>query len=226
VHIWRVSLEHAWGSRDRSWAATVGAGELRHAARLRHPIDRQRFLAAHIALRAVLGSYLRRPPQDVEFVRLPCHSCGLDHGKPALGAQSGGLTFNLSHSSAMALVAVGQDREVGVDVEVLTRSVAYELLAARVLPAEDSAMVRATGSGDRSRAFLAMWTRTEACLKATGEGLSGLLPSREPTDGVSKRRRAEDAPGWTVTNLNVGAGYLAAASWAGEGARLRCWDWS
>ena len=61
------------------------------------------------ALREILGRYLGRPANELQFERN-------EHGKPRLARAGDGLEFNLSHSGSLALVAVAR-REVGVDVE-------------------------------------------------------------------------------------------------------------
>lgn len=107
------------------------------------PEARRRWVAARWALRTVLGRYLEQAPGKVElrFAK---------RGKLVLGATGESLRFNLSHSGGLALIAVCDGREVGVDVERIRSR----------RPAE----------------FYAAWTRREALAKCDGGGLLAPLP--------------------------------------------------
>jgi phosphopantetheinyl transferase len=143
--------------------------------------------AARRALRAILGAYLGEDPDAVAL------TVG-ERGKPAL-ASGGPLSFNLSHSGGLALVAVGAGGvEIGVDVERLRPRRDLVRLAARWLPEDDATAVAAASEADRERVFYAAWTRHEARTKCTGSGLSGPPPGPEVV----------------ATELSIDEGYAAA----------------
>ena len=126
--------------------------------------DRRRFLAAHVALRQVLELRLGRAAHTYRFVAGP-------FGKPGL-AGSSGCAFNLSHSDDVALIAMAQDGEIGVDVE--SPRVVDDLadLAERNFARSECEHLSTLLPAERGVAFLHCWTRKEACLKAIGSGLS------------------------------------------------------
>lgn len=129
--------------------------------------------AARQALREILGAYLGVGPAAVEL------TVG-ENGKPGLAAATPPLSFNLSHSGGVALVAVAAGGvEIGVDVERLRPRRDLVRLAARWLPEGDAAAVASASDGDRERVFYAAWTRHEARAKCTGAGLSGPPPGPE-----------------------------------------------
>lgn len=76
-----------------------------------------------------------------------------------------GPAFNLSHAGPQALIAVGGQQAIGVDIELLERKMSREVYDA-VISAEEH-QDRAD-AGDRLR----LWVRKEAVLKALGLGLS------------------------------------------------------
>jgi 4'-phosphopantetheinyl transferase len=124
-----------------------------------------------------------------------------EHGKPCLARDPGRLSFNLSHSGALALVAIAPGgTAVGVDVERLRPRRDLPRLAERWLPPADAGAVAAAPDGEREAVFYAAWTRHEARVKCTGTGLAGPAPGPE----VIARQ------------LSVGEGYAAAV--AAEGA--------
>lgn len=128
--------------------------------------------AARRALGEVLAAYLGGPAEAERSV-----DAG---GKPRLAAAPGRLSFNLSHSGGLALVAIAAGGiAVGVDVERLRPRRDLVRLAERWLPAADAAAVAAAGEAEREATFYAAWTRHEARVKCTGGGLAGPPPGPE-----------------------------------------------
>src|SRR6202012_929405 len=109
------------------------------------------------ALRALLGERLGVPPAAVAL------GTGA-HGKTEVpGAR---LRFNLSHSGELAVIALAEGFEVGVDVERLDRrSRAVE----RTLTAGEREAL--AGGADPHAALLRGGGRKEALAKAIGGGL-------------------------------------------------------
>jgi len=141
------------------------------AAQRATPLLRARYVAAHAALRRHLAAALGIAPQEVVIDRLPCHRCGAPHGKPAMRARPH-LSFNLSRSHNLALIAIGHTVRVGVDLEVLATAPRVEGIGRRFLAdAERSALSRLPQPVRRATC-LAQWTRKEAWLKCTGDGLT------------------------------------------------------
>lgn len=92
-------------------------------------------------------------------------------GKPVL-ADYPHIHFNLSHCKEAVACVIG-DEPVGVDVERVGRY--SESLAHYVLSSEEVSKVEATDSPDRE--FIRLWTKKEALLKLTGEGIRDNLKS-------------------------------------------------
>src|SRR5207253_10188751 len=114
-------------------------------------------------------------------------------GKPAL-ADGDGLRFNVAHSHGLALVAVARGRELGVDLERVRPLPAAEAIARRFFSARERAVLDALPLRRRLDAFLSLWTRKEAFLKATGGGLGwGRALAAVDVDG--------DLDGWPIREL-------------------------
>lgn len=198
VHVWRFSLDAAPAALP-DFVAVLSAEERARAARFRFSVDRERYIVAHAKLRAILGGYLGL---DAAAVRLRSGR----HGKPELDSEERSrLRFNLAHSGNIGLCAVAWDREVGVDVEREDAGRDYPRVAERCFSPEEVERLRRL-DGDQARAaFLRLWTRQEALLKAQGLGLPGLRAVHQ-----------EVASDWTVRDLAVDAGYVAALAVAGD----------
>jgi 4'-phosphopantetheinyl transferase len=138
LHVWRIELD----AEGRGDAAELPAAERERAEAMTRPQARRRWVAARWALREVLGGYLEEEPAKVAL------RFG-ERGKPMLAGPGESLRFNLSHSGELALIALCEGREVGVDVQRL---------------------------GSRSPDYYAAWTRHEAIAKCHGTGLWAPLP--------------------------------------------------
>jgi 4'-phosphopantetheinyl transferase len=148
--------------------ALLDATELDRRTRLRRPIDRARFTVAAALLRLVVSRHTGIDPASVTIDRT-CHSCGRMHGKPNVPGT--GLGVSISHSGSRVAVACAPGAQVGVDVEEVSGQPDPEALVHDVLTDAEAAHLDAQGRRDRVHALLTYWTRKEAVLKATGDGL-------------------------------------------------------
>jgi len=158
--LWRVSLATAV---DDTGLVLLDANERARAGRFHFERDRGRYVAAHVALRLLLA---RRTGRDAASLVIEAGP----HGKPTL-AGAPGCAFSLSHSDELALVAFADDGEIGVDLERVRLLPDLEGLERQCLTLAERQLLDGLAPADRSRAFLRLWTRKEACLKALGTGL-------------------------------------------------------
>ena len=173
-------------------------------------------------LRAILGRYTGVDPAALVFSYSST-------GKPGIEAPAEArlLSFNVSHSADVALIAVGRERSIGVDVEHLREIDALEISRRFFSRAEIDVLHRVSGT-ERERAFFSYWTRRESVLKACGEGLGALdRVQQRVVDGhrcavVDGHAGPNDE--WAVIDLDPGAGYLGALAAGGRDWTLTCWD--
>jgi 4'-phosphopantetheinyl transferase len=129
--------------------------------------DRDRFTLGVVLSRVALGAALGLPPQRVPLDRT-CPKCGRPHGAPRV---EGGPYLSVSHSGDRVAVAMSHGGPVGVDVEASGREPGENLAAHVLSPAEAARHGTLDAAG-----FLTYWTRKEAVLKATGDGLAVPMP--------------------------------------------------
>lgn len=193
-------------------AALLDDEERARSARFVRARDRHRFVLAHAALRVFLARCLDIDPETV------CYTAGV-HGKPLLAPDLPALQFNLSHSGGLAVLAAARDRAVGVDVEHV-RDVpdALSIAETHFSLAEREAL-RSLAPAQRRDAFLRCWTRKEAVIKCSGEGLGRALDSFDvdlapgATSALTRfEGRSGDAAGWSLRDLAAPAGYVAAGA--------------
>jgi 4'-phosphopantetheinyl transferase len=167
--------------------ALLDAHERDRLARFRRADDRARYLAAHALVRLVLGDGNGATAAGLVFDRT-CR-CGAAHGKPVL---PGGPGFSLTHAGELVGVAVRPDGAVGLDVEQVRDVGDLAALAEHVhSPAERAR----TTSPDRY-GFFRSWTRKEALLKATGDGLATPMAAITLADDGTVARWDGSPPMW------------------------------
>ena len=224
VHVWCASLDLP-SSDVSSLGEFLDSGELERAAFFHFKADRDRYIARHGLLRAILGRYLDLVPERLRFV---CNA----FGKPTLapGFAQDEMRFNLSCSNGLALFAFARGREIGVDVERVRADVEIDEIARRFFSSAEYIALNVLPPKKAIRAFYNCWTRKEAYIKARGEGL--LMPLDQFTVSMmpDEPPRLLDAPNdskeverWALCHLEPAPGYIAALAVEGQGWQLRCW---
>ncbi|HLO30242.1 MAG TPA: 4'-phosphopantetheinyl transferase superfamily protein [Anaerolineales bacterium] len=221
VDIWRARLDLPVDRLDQL-AATLSKDEAQRAARFHFPADRDRFIAAHGCLRAVLARYLLCEPDQLIFLTN-------SYGKPELDDHK--LEFNLSHSGDLALVAITQDRKVGIDLERIRGGISSQVIARQYFSKSEFAELQALPLEQREAAFFCCWTRKEAYIKAQGLGLSLPLESfdvslapKEPAILRATRPDPEEAARWMLFSPEIDPSYQAAVAVEGRDLEFRLWD--
>jgi 4'-phosphopantetheinyl transferase len=155
-------------------------------------------------------------------------------GKPALVnvPRDRCPSFNLSHSGDLALLAVASGRDVGVDVEQVQPIADADAIAEHYFCARERDTLRQIDGEARMALFYTYWTRKEAILKATGDGLS--LPLDQVDVSTVSGERAEvvsvlDGSGairdLAIVDLDPAIGYASAVAVEGVNWRYACWCW-
>ncbi|BBL72366.1 4'-phosphopantetheinyl transferase family protein [Methylogaea oryzae] len=218
--VWRLPLLDA--PDDGYLLAQLEPAERRRATQYRNDSARRRFLVCRAALRRLLAERLGT---DAAVLRLIAD----DHGKPHLADSPAGLSFNVSHTDGLALIALGDGRPLGVDVEVFRPARALDGIARRCFSAQEFAHWQALPPERRTAAFYTLWTRKEAFAKAVGKGIAiGLERIVFDADGALSAVPAEcgRTADWRVLDLAAGAGYSAALAMGGPPGAVEMRDWA
>lgn len=210
VDVWKVCLdEPAKPGSDAS--VVLSADEIARASRFLFEKDRTHFTRCRSALRRLLAAYLATSANEIRFEYMP-------GGKPQLADEQNpcALQFNVSHSAGMALIAVGSKHRIGVDLEKIRGDVDTTALAERFFSVREREGLRALPDHLRTSGFYACWTRKEAYLKATGDGLSFPLADFSVTTHPDLNPDLEEIRGntpipgqWFLADLMVADGYRA-----------------
>jgi len=173
---------------------------------------RNRFITARAVLRSLLANYLDCAPEDLQF------DYGAN-GKPALAGRlaDSGLFFNLAHSEDLALIAVTRLGPIGVDIEQIRPISDVDELVGRFFSPRENALFQSVPADQKNIAFFNLWTRKEAWLKATGEGIAHslsrievtFLPG-EPASLLALPETSRSNSGWVLRELLPAPGFVGA----------------
>jgi 4'-phosphopantetheinyl transferase len=214
VHVWLITLD-ASDATVGNLLLTLCPEERQRAERFYFPLDRDRFITCRGRLRQILSRYLTQAPPDLHFNYN-------QHGKPAL-ADGNALSFNVSHSHGLALIAVTQNREVGVDLEYIRADLSCAEIVEKFFSSREKAMWRSLPKTMKTAAFFTGWTRKEAYIKATGKGLSlplhdfdvALIPG-QPARLLDVRWDVAETNRWTLQEIPINSSYAAALAVSGK----------
>lgn len=237
--MWRTALDPP-AERMAELVATLSTDERTRAAAFRFERDRRAYMVARGALRTLIGRYARCDPRDATFAYGP-------RGKPSLHSPQAPVCFNVSHSGELALLAFSAHSELGVDVEKKRTLSDLVGLAQSVFSPRELAVVQTLSEppvrarrrsdafelgGANHDAFFRCWTRKEAFIKATGEGLGRSLQSfdvslSENEPAQLQRVDSDLFPSrWSMSELPIDAGYAAALVVDGQGLKVRLFSFS
>lgn len=226
VHVWRVGLKPC-DKTIVSLGEVLSEGEKALSEGMGSDEIRRRYVVSHAAQRLILGRYLGQRPARITF------SEG-GSGKPILvtGRACPEISFNLSHSGDLALLAVADQRVVGIDLERVRPAPLHAEIAARYFSPHEYSEWIGLADEERLEGFFLGWTRKEAYSKALGLGVSrcwtrfhvSLTPGA-PVMLADDEWGHDKADRYELRELNPGNGYVGAVATQGTGWRLRCYDW-
>lgn len=165
VHVWLFHMNTTPPGIKRFYPL-LSTEEKERSERFVHFMHRKRFIASHGFLRSVLARYLNIEPENIEYDKTA-------NNKPILkaSAHADGVHFNLSHSNHLAMLAVSRNLAVGMDVEHMDRKHQWEKLIRRFFTEPEQQAIFSLPQAQQEQAFFQVWTRKEAHMKVTGEGL-------------------------------------------------------
>ncbi len=227
IHVWRISVLKPSETLKPLWDV-LSEDERKRAGRFHFKKDKNLFIISHGALRNILSRYLKVEPCEIKY-----HADS--HGKPKLHEEikTIDLRFNLSHSSGLAMCAVGLGRDLGIDVQFIKDGFRGREIAERFFSSAEVSELFILPQHQQGKAFFRCWTRKEAFIKARGMGLSiplnqfavSLAPG-QPAALLNTRWDARETGRWTLEDIDAGQGYAAAIAVAGHGLELKYWNWA
>jgi len=224
IQVWYASLDRP----ESRFQELLSQDERDRAGRFIFERDRTQYIVRRGILRILLGNYLGIEPGLVR----------INYGKndkPVLADiyDSTEMHFNLSHSEGLAIYAFTGDREIGIDIEQIRDIPDMEQIFERFFSPRENEVFHILSESKRKEAFFNCWTRKEAFIKATGDGLSrpldgfdvSLVPD-EPARLLRIEGDTEEARRWSIQDLKPAFGFAAAFAIKGQISNVHCWRWA
>ena len=206
LHVWRG----IYVPSDQHGDSNLSQDEQARSERFRFASDRGMFRYSHSLLRRLLAGYVDLLPGEIEFGYTK-------FGKPFLNNKHGkeSIEFNLSHSGDVVLIGITRNIPLGVDVEKIKPLPDLNKIAARFFSDSEQSDLSTLSGSAKIAAFYHCWTRKEAVIKATGEGLSMPLDSFRVSflPGEPARLiKSADQRSWLLKDVESAQGYAAAVA--------------
>jgi 4'-phosphopantetheinyl transferase len=167
VHIWNHTIRLNDPFFDVA-PSMVSQDESDRALKYHFERDRKIYLTGHVFIRKVLSFYTGLQPKSLDLSPVV-------NTKPVLLNAPFPIHFNISHCGKHIMVAVCFDSEVGIDVEEMIDDFDTDGFSENNYhPNEIAEMSRMAGDS-QDEYFYTIWTRKEAWLKLTGEGMNDRL---------------------------------------------------
>jgi 4'-phosphopantetheinyl transferase len=224
IHVWLVSLTEAQLLHDiHSYQ-----DELQQSLNSGHGFTGRPFAPSRLALRKILSKYIGIAPSKIEF----SHT---NNGKPFLARKEdhGDLSFNIAHSDDYALIAIGLNQEIGVDIEKLRDTINIEIVMKHYFSVDERHNVK-HALEDQYNTFFRYWVRKEALIKAVGRDISYLLNTKDIFYPPQHGRRTEtlypkqptDHTPWFGRELPIDETHVAYLVHQSEVSQVYQWLWN
>jgi 4'-phosphopantetheinyl transferase len=204
VHVWYVFSDRVTDPELLAcYQDLMSPEEAKRHERFMQAKDRHQHLIARALVRTTLSRYAEAPPEAWTFT-------ANRYGRPEIaGPIRTPLRFNLSHTRGLVVCALAWDREVGVDVENVTRPGDYVHLAQRFFAPSEAAHVASLPAERQRDVFFDYWTLKESYIKARGMGLAlplGDFAFRldEPVTITFSGSIVDDPASWTFRRSRLG----------------------
>ena len=206
IDVWLCDLQQL--SPD-NYYSILSEDECARADKLKVEDKKQQYIITRGALRQRLGLLTNIDPKDFVFEYL-------EHGKPVLANnhKCADITFNVSHSHDLALIAIAQKLNIGIDIEKINHESNHLTLMTRFFSKTEQDEFQTMLDTDKAKAFCACWTRKEAFIKAIGSGVAYGLDNFDVTVApdnqapeINLHEPSEET--WSAINLPINDQYMA-----------------
>lgn len=167
IHLWLTFYDEVSPRQLVAYRALLSEEEKKQELRFHFPRDRRRFLVTRALVRTMLSRYAHCTPQEWIF-------CVNKFGRPEIVHPTDYtyVSFNISHTHALIVLAITKRASLGVDVEnVCVSDVSMEAAKQFLAPSEIAALAAISDKKRRDR-FFEYWTLKESYIKARGKGVS------------------------------------------------------
>lgn len=197
IHLWLV---HSSDLRDEDLLARykrfLTPEEAQKQQRFYFEKDRHQYLVTRGFIRSLLTRYV--PHVTPSMWRFETNKYGRPHIKADPDIPK--IQFNISHTKGLVAIAIAMEREIGVDVETVTRDGDQVSIADRFFSAKEVEELHTLPASRQKDRFFDYWTLKESYIKARGMGLSiplgdfSFILGPAPQIGIEIAEKQNDQP--------------------------------
>lgn len=207
THIFRISVDNHFQKIKKQLAEVLSEREQEKAGRMFIQKDKERYAVSKFCLRTVLSLFLNQSPNEVEFI---FH----EHKKPTVK----GIEFNISHTGDYVLIAISP-KPVGIDIEYLNKEFDFKSILDITFSKTEIDFI-GSNTVDPTN-FYVMWTRKEALLKASGEGISDNLHLIDCMSEYLERNKGV----FKIRTFMIDENYVVSTATDLKEKELQFWNW-
>lgn len=185
THVFKIPVS-VYNKISMEYPAVLEAHEIERAARFKKADDTKRYVIGKFFVRAILAGMLGCSAAAITFSYT-------EKKKPYLN----GPHFNISHSGDLTVIAISP-LPVGIDVEFVNEDFNFSSLLSECFTRPELQLI------NNRIDFYTFWTRKEAILKASGEGLTDNLHAIDCCEPVVYR----NGSGFRLLSHRLGNHYI------------------
>lgn len=204
-HVFKIDAELYFEKINHSFLLT--SNEQQKALRFRLAADKKNYVVGKHISKLLIAGFLRIKPEELKF-----HKSGSD--KPKVH----GINFNIAHTSKYVFIAVSSV-DIGIDVEYVNTNFKYIDILNNCFSNEEVAFV--TKSDTPLQYFYLLWTRKEALVKATGEGINNAF---EQIPSLVSRVHRNNTD-FNIISFNDDNRLVISLAYAAKSDRLNYWEY-
>lgn len=171
IHVWSIEFQEHFHELFKRFRSMISDDEFAKAKRLHRANDFKRYFTGRIVLRILLGRYLTRHPTEISF----------DSFNGKLYLPDSPLKFNVSYSNKHIILSFGYC-DTGIDIEQINFDFDLRDMLHACFSQNEIENIVSDDDKLKDRFFL-QWTRKEALLKYTGQGIIDDLAAIPSLDG-------------------------------------------
>ncbi|TCC97255.1 4'-phosphopantetheinyl transferase superfamily protein [Pedobacter hiemivivus] len=171
THIFKISIAD-FDKIVAHYPTVLRADEIEKAGRFKHIEDAKRYIIGKFFLRTILSKTLGIEPSAILFSHI-------GNQKPHIAAQH----FNISHSGNFTIIAISP-LPIGIDIEFIKNDFDFNSLLKVCFTTSELGHIK------NAIDFYTFWTRKEAVLKASGEGIIDNLHAIDCSENTVSRAGA------------------------------------
>ena len=207
THIFRISVDDHFQKIKKQLGEVLSEREQEKAGRIFIQKDKERYAVSKFCLRTILALCLKKAAAEVEFI---FH----DHKKPTVKD----IEFNISHTGDYVLIAISP-KPVGIDVEFLNDEFDFKSILDITFSKKEIDFIGNEAVNPTN--FYTMWTRKEALLKASGEGVSDNLHLIDCLSEYLERKKEV----FKMRTFMIEDSYVASIATSLDQKELNFWNW-